>query len=200
MSGRGLWSLVVVSVLALAVGRTQGSPYDRVAYWDASYTASWAGAAAVTVRDAFQQAGYRVIGAAELKTWMLGHIVDKAPSVVVFCIDVVPNTVTETETAACTLRQYLEAGGKVVWYSDIPLYYQGVSGAGNNNWGSGGSTNVLGFYAANGAWDVNQQVKITALGTRWGLKTPWTSARPCTPTVATNFDVLATDTNGNAAA
>ena len=127
MVSKVLWSLMAVSALALTAGQAQGSPYDRVAYWDSTYATSWAGVGD-TVRDACVQAGYRVVNAAELKTWMDGHIADKNPSVVVFCRDDIPVTVGETETATCTLRRYLDAGGKVVWYSDIPLYYQALTG------------------------------------------------------------------------
>jgi hypothetical protein len=188
----------MVSVLALTAGQTQGSPYDRVAYWDSTYATSWAGDG-IAVRDALVAAGYRVVTAAELKTWMDGHIADKNPSVVVFCRDDLPSTVGETETATCTLRRYLDAGGKVVWYSDIPLYYQAGTGGGTTTWGTGGSTAVLGFNAAGGTWDTNGTVKITEAGARWGLTTPWTTARPMLATATTDLEILATAANGDAA-
>ncbi|MCX5647451.1 MAG: discoidin domain-containing protein, partial [Phycisphaerae bacterium] len=198
MYRRALWSFVMVSVLALTAAQTQGSPYDRVAYWDSTYATSWAGDG-IAVRDALVAAGYRAVNAAELKTWMEGHIADKNPSVVVFCRDDIPSTVAETETATCTLRRYLDAGGKVVWYSDIPLYYQAGAGGGTTTWGTGGSTAVLGFNAAGGTWDVNQQVKITEAGARWGLTTTWSTARPMLQTATTDLEILATAPNGNAA-
>ena len=198
MVGKVLWSLMAVSALTLTAGQAQGSPYDRVAYWDSTYATSWAGDG-VPVRDALVAAGYRVVNAAELKTWMDGHIADKNPSVVVFCRDDIPVTVGETQTATCTLRRYLDAGGKVVWYSDIPLYYQALTGGGTATWGTGGSTAVLGFNAAGGTWDVNQQVKITEVGARWGLTTTWSTARPAATAPTTDFEILATAPNGNAA-
>jgi hypothetical protein len=196
MSGKVLWSLVAVSALALTAGQTQGSPYDRVAYYDASSGVAWAGGGAVTVRDALQQAGYRVVNAAELKTWMEGHIADKKLSVVVMCQDVVPATVVETVTATCTIRRYLDAGGKVVWFSDWPFYYVGTT---SNSPGGNGATQILGFNASTGPNDTYQTVTITDAGRRWGLTTPWTSRRPTSPTVTPNLEVLAKDNNGNAA-
>jgi len=191
--------LIALSVVALAGGLAQGSPYNRVAYWDGSYATSWAGDG-IAVRDALQAAGYTVVNAAELKTWMDARIADKKLSVVVFCRDDVPITVAETNTANATIRQYLNAGGKVVWYADIPFYYQANSTGGTTNWGTGGSTNILGFNAAGGTWDVGQPVKITEAGTRWGLTTPWSSSRPAAGTGIDNFTILATDTNGSACA
>jgi hypothetical protein len=183
-------------VAALTAGQTQASPYDRVAYFDAAYGAAWAAGATTTVRDACLQAGYRVVTAAELKTWMDARIADKRLSVVVMCQDVVPTTVAETMTATCTIRRYLDAGGKVVWYADWPFYYCGTTGT---TWGSNGAVQVLGFNASSGPNDQNQLVTITELGRRWGLTTPWSSTRPTSPTITPNLEVLARDNNGNAA-
>jgi regulation of enolase protein 1 (concanavalin A-like superfamily) len=196
MSGKVWWSMMAVAVLALTAGQSLGSPYDRVAYYDAAYFTAWAGDGG-GVRDALQQAGYRVVNAAELKVWMDARIADKKLSVVVMCRDAVPITVAETMTPTCTFRRYLDAGGKVVWYSDWPLYYQGNPG--QVTWGSSGASQVLGFNASTGPNDQNQQVTITEAGRRWGLTTPWNSVRPTSPTVTPNLEVLATDNNGNAA-
>jgi len=193
---RGLKHLIVVMLLlAVAVGQAQGSPYIRVAYWDASQGTAWAGDG-IAVRDALAQAGYEVLDAAALKTWMDDRIADRRLSVVVMCRDVVPSTVAETQDANCTIRRYLDAGGKVVWYSDWPFYYRGTTGT---TWGSNGAVQVLGFNAATGPNDQNQQVTFTEMGIQWGLVTPWSSTRPTSPTVTDNLTVLAVDNNGNAA-
>ncbi|MBL7154316.1 MAG: hypothetical protein ISS79_11415, partial [Phycisphaerae bacterium] len=110
----------------LASGIAHGWEWDRAAYWDARYPTGWAAEPGpTTVRDALELAGYTILDADQLKTWMLGHIADGEQSVVVMCKDIVPDTVAETMTANCTFRQYLDAGGKVVWFSDWPIYYQG---------------------------------------------------------------------------
>ncbi|MEN6333138.1 MAG: discoidin domain-containing protein [Phycisphaerales bacterium] len=192
-------SLIVLSALAIVSGQAQGSPYDRVAYWDSAYATSWAGDG-IAVRDALQAAGYTVVNAAELKTWMDARIADRKLSVVVFCRDDVPATVAETNNANATIRQYLNAGGKVVWYADIPFYYQANSTGGTTNWGTGGSTNILGFNGAGGTWDAGGACTITETGTKWGLTTTWTSSRPAAGTGIDNFEILATDKNGNAPA
>jgi len=195
MCRRSVYFLVALSVLSVTVAETRGSPYDRVAYWDGSSGTAWAGDG-IAVRDALQQAGYTVVSAAELKTWMDARIADKKLSVVVMCRDVVPASVAETQDTNCTIRRYLDAGGKVVWYSDWPFYYCGTT---STVWNSSGAINVLGFNASSGPNEQNQQVTITEAGRRWGLTTPWSSARPTSPTITPDLTVLATDNNGNAA-
>ncbi|MGE5293281.1 MAG: discoidin domain-containing protein, partial [Solirubrobacterales bacterium] len=199
MCRKSVCSLIALTALAMIAGTAQGSPYDRVAYWDSGYATSWAGDG-IAVRDALQAAGYTVVNAAELKTWMDARIADKKLSVVIFCRDDVPSTVAETQTTDCTIRKYLDAGGKVVFYGDIPFYYQATTGGGTTNWGTGGSTNILGFNAAGGTWDAGAACTITETGTKWGLTTTWTSSRPAAGTGIDNFEILASDKNGNAPA
>jgi hypothetical protein len=172
---------------------------ERVAYWDAVYPTSWAEAEVTgAVRDALAAAGYTILDADQLKTWMDARIADKKLSVVVFCQDVVPDTVAETMDATCTIRKYLDAGGKVVWYSDIPFYYQGHADGTSTTWDTGGSTAILGFNAAGAGWDSGDAVTITTAGANWGLTQRWDSLRP---TAAGDVDsVLATDADGDAAA
>jgi hypothetical protein len=179
--------------------RAQAVQWDRALYWDDDYAAAWAGGA-TTIRDALEAAGYTVLDAKELKTWMDGHIKDKALSVVVFCHDVVPDTVAETMNTNCTIRKYLDAGGKVVWYSDWPFYYQGHSDGTNVTWDSAGATSVLGFNASSGPNGTMEEVVFTEAGIEWGLTTPWQSQRPTSVTITPNLTPLATISSGSAAA
>jgi hypothetical protein len=177
--------------------------YDRAAYWDESYPTNWADrTVAAAVKDALSAAGYTILNAAQLKTWMDGHIADEALSVLVFCNDIAPDTVVETNTASCTLRQYLDKGGKIIFYADIPFYNQGHGDNTNTNWAMGGSTGILGFSAADGGWGSNNTVTFTEAGIAWGLTETWNSQRPNSLAViaAENLTVLATDNDGEAAA
>ena len=62
----------------------QAQAWDRVAYRDSRYPTHWiADADTVIVRDALVAAGYTVLDADELKTWMDARIADGALSVVV---------------------------------------------------------------------------------------------------------------------
>ena len=84
------------------------------------------------------------------------------------------------ERPTCTIRRYLDACGKVVWYSDIPFYYSSRCPAARTRRGATtGSINVLGFAGSSATRDVvGAVVTITDACKRWGLKTPWTSTRP----------------------
>jgi len=186
-------------LLGSSTVQAQAVQWDRALYWDDDYTAAWAGGA-TTIRDALAAAGYTVLDADQLKTWMNGHIKDKALSVVVFCHDVVPDTVAETMNASCTIRKYLDSGGKVVWYSDWPFYYQGSSDGSNVTWGSAGATSVLGFNASSGPNDTMEEVVFTEAGIEWGLTTTWQSQRPTSVTITPNLTPLATISSGSAAA
>ena len=87
--------------------------WERAAYWDWQYSSTWAGGGEA-VRDVLEYAGYEVLDADELKTWMDARILDGKSSVVIFCKDVAPDTVLESMSSDCTLRRYLNAGGKIV--------------------------------------------------------------------------------------
>jgi len=188
-----------VLLLGLSTIQAQALQWDRAVYWDDDYPSAWAGGA-TTIRDALEAAGYTVLDADELKTWMDGHIADKALSVVVFCRDIVPDTVAESMNASCTIRRYLDAGGKVVWYSDWPFYYQGGSDGSRVTWGGSGATSILGFNASSGPNDTMEEVVFTEAGIEWGLTTPWQSQRPTSVTITQNLTPLATISSGSAAA
>jgi len=184
-------------VLGLAQGQARGA--HLAAYWDADYADHWIVAAdAATVRDTLEANSYDILDADQLKTWMDARIADGVASVIVFCKDVVPETVIETNTADCTLRKYLDAGGKVVLYGDIPFYNQGNPGSIETNWGDGGGVGILGFNTSSAPRDSGNTVTITDAGIEWGLTDTWVSQRPAAPG---EVDIiLATDDAGNAAA
>jgi|GEM_PF-2163666 len=183
-----------VSVEVTAGGGSGTIPWIRAAYWDTRYSTSWVHGSAI--RDALQSAGYEVLNADQLALWMDARILDGKPSVVVFCQDLAPDTVYEAASSSCTLREYLDAGGKIVWYGDIPLYYQGHSNGMRTEFGTGGSLGALGFNAAGGVWDRGEQVTLTEDGRSWGLTQTWVSTRPAS---GANLRVLARDSAGQAA-
>jgi hypothetical protein len=199
MCKRLIYPTLLLLVLGVTVGQAADVTWIRAAYFDATYASAWGGAGNAT-RDALAAAGYTILNAAELKTWMNARIADKKLSVVVMTMDVVPNTVGESMTASCTIRKYLDAGGKVVWYADWPFYYVSDATATRTTWGSAGATAVLGFNAATGPNDSYNVVTLTPEGIAWGLTQTWQSRRPTSPTATTNLTVLATDNAGNAAA
>jgi len=193
--------LLTFSLLLLAATAGPAAEFEwiRAFYYDARYPTAWQGDS-TAMRNALTAAGYTVLNADQLKTWMDARIADKKLSVVVFCQDVIPNTVGETMTATCTFRKYLDAGGKIVWYADWPLYYMGDATNTRTTWAAAGATAVLGFNASTGPNDSYNVVTFTPEGIRWGLTLTWQSRRPTSPTVTPNLTVLAKDNAGNAAA
>jgi len=191
-----------VLVLGSGAGQTWGA--YRAAYWDSDFTEGWIDEYAIEMRDHFDAAGYEILDADQLKTWMDARIDDGKLSAVVFCQDRTPETVCETNTADCTLRKYLDAGGKVVFHSDIPFWNQSNRGGSNTLWKGSGATGILGFEAAGPGSIRNsyQVVQITEVGLEWGLTETWESRRPADASVveAENLTVLATDDAGHAAA
>jgi len=177
---------------------TQFQEWDRVAYWDSRYRTNWAPhETSVAMRDALSAAGYTVVDADELKTWMDARIADRALSVVVMCRDNTPDTIVESVDTNCTLRRYLDAGGKVVFYADIPLYDIGHNDGTWDNPALSGQENILGI-SQGMRWDSWNTATITPTGADWGLTQTWSSLRATTDTAG--LTVLATDDEGNAAA
>lgn len=171
----------------------------RAAYYDERYRTSWATMPVPElVRGAFEDVGYEILDADQLKMWMDARIADGGQSVVVFCRDNAPDTVVESNSPDCTLRKYLDAGGKVVFYGDIPFWDVGHSDGTSEDYGGDGCANILGIPGVDWTNDTGTQVTITAEGTKWGLTETWTSNR-WTPAGRTTT-VLATDASGNAAA
>ncbi len=169
----------------------------RAAYFDIQYPSSWISWQSGSLRNAFQSAGYEILDANQLKTWMDARITGGEPSVVVFCQDIAPDTVVESMSSSCTLRQYLDAGGKIVWCGDIPMWMQGHSDGSITDWDHDGAYYILGFYAADGIWDSEDQVTFTSDGLNWGLTQAWASLRS---TLTSGLTVLAQDDSGYAAA
>ena len=202
---RRLMCLVLFTwVFGLATVQAQRIEWVRAAYWDVRYPTGWIDESiSGLLRDGLKAAGYEVLNADQLKTWMEARIADGKYSVVVLCRDNAPDTVVEPMNAS-PLRKYLDAGGKVVALCDIPFYTEGHVGMVKTSWANNGAPNILGFDTSpttgGVARDRRQAVTFTPAGTRWGLTQTWLSARPANPTNPADLIVLATDNAGSAAA
>ncbi|MGQ9525429.1 MAG: hypothetical protein ACUVTZ_11405, partial [Armatimonadota bacterium] len=186
------WKLGLCIALLVVLGASAATAaIQKVVYYDDNYAVSWISREnAIRLRDAAAAAGYTVVNAQQLKAWMDARIADKATSVVILAVDVVPDTVAENkpngdpDPANATINKYLHAGGKLVYVADWPFYYQGLPGGQRREWGEGNARNMAGFYV--GRWagynDANQPVTITPAGAAWGLTRTWTSVRATVPT------------------
>ncbi|MGH7517683.1 MAG: PQQ-binding-like beta-propeller repeat protein [Gemmatimonadales bacterium] len=98
-----------------AIRATEGPSVRRAVFYD-SAAAEFAGTkGGQTVRDYFSRFGYEVLDARALQSFFEERLKDKAPSVVVFALDVVPETVAREASDTVLFRRYLNAGGKIVW-------------------------------------------------------------------------------------
>lgn len=133
------------------------------------------------IADFFAKNEVRLLDANQLRDFMLEAINDKVAhkKLVVFSQDAAPNTVAENYYSTTTLREYLDAGGSILWIGDIPLYYIGEPGKEKPTLVDvyGTPTNMLGIVPVY-AYHPKTTVTIKALGRRIGLRSKWSGTRP----------------------
>jgi outer membrane protein assembly factor BamB len=186
------------SVLAVRLDDSPG--LARAVYWDESTEEMNGIARSETVRDFFAARGYEVLGADSLAAFLAARAADRAPSVVVFAQDQLPEGIGALRpemSVAAPLRRYLDAGGKVVWLGLPPLIWPpGPDGFTYSTIDRVATRRLLevdhspAFFDAYGA-------TVTDAGRRWGLEVGWLS-RWAADTAG--LEVLALDENGHAAA
>ncbi|MGH7599476.1 MAG: PQQ-binding-like beta-propeller repeat protein, partial [bacterium] len=104
---------------------TQVQQARRAVFWEASTGFNWFRFGLdEQIRDYFVREGYAQLDAKALAQFMQDGIANKTPSVVVFAAHRVPATVVNDSSEAALLRQYLNAGGKVVFLGAPPLVYK----------------------------------------------------------------------------
>lgn len=104
----------------------------------------------------------------ELEKFINERIKDKTPSVVVFALPVIPETVIGSAPETGLMRQYLDSGGKVLWMGDIPNYYAPDS-TGNFSRDDTDGTQLLDVEFANPTESGSYFSKATQTGLNWGL-------------------------------
>ena len=116
----------------------------------------------------FRDLGYEVLGSDSLARFMSERIRDGVPSAIVFAMDVAPASVMPTISDTVLIRQYLEAGGKVVWLGQL-IGVAAYDTAGNvTAYDPDRTTTVLGASMASLEFD-EFNGHPTPLGTRWGI-------------------------------
>jgi len=160
----------------------------KIVYYDPIYPASWMkGENAEKTRDYFVDRWFVEKNAQQLRDWI--HEVLKRrlayKSLIVFAQDIVPETVAEVPNETCLLRRYLNAGGRVVWWGDIPFWRQGKTDEALEYWDNSGPQAVLGVSYYNyhfswnppkegggRIWDSDLPPEITPMGRDIGLTYP----------------------------
>jgi hypothetical protein len=164
---------------------------DKAVYYDPTYgTGGWVGAGADAIDQYFTAAGYKELDAAGLADFMKSHAQSKTPSVVVMPTDLFPETVVDISSGAVTktniINDYMNNGGRVVYFGDVPFYNIAKADATNYSPGDNGGITILGF-SRNGNNDANYATTPSPVGAALGLKSSWTSQRP---TDAGNVDIV----------
>ncbi|MGH7535596.1 MAG: hypothetical protein ACREMG_08420 [Gemmatimonadales bacterium] len=138
-----------------------------------------------------------MLAAAGLRTFLAGRAADRVPSVVVFAIDHLPETVAPVAADTVLFRRYLDHGGKVVWPGIPPMLWPRDPRTGEFADYSGidraAPPRLLGVDHARGNFD-GFGAMVTPEGTRWGLTGWWEANWSVDPKGVT--EALAVDDNG----
>ncbi len=70
-----------------------------------------------------KERGFYHLDSARLHKFLTDRIADKAPSVIVFAYDMIPPNMVGENPKTGMIRQYLEAGGKILWFGNTPNLY-----------------------------------------------------------------------------
>lgn len=210
-TGAPVFSSPAVAGDLVVVGSTDGGVYalrtgdqpavKRAVFFDSSYRKAASVRDPETMSQYLAHRGYEVLNAEALARFLTDRIADRAPSVIVFAIDRAPSSVTAPPLASSMLRQYLNAGGKVVWTGKPPLIYDLDLEKGSYppmsamNWRA--PNDLLGVSYDAALFDV-RGVRATAEGLRIGLPKRWRDSWSVAPAGVTT--VLGRDEWGLAAA
>lgn len=175
---------------------SEGIPTYRAVFWDESLANSSI-LPSLPARVHFEQNGYEVVDAEGLRTFLRDRLEERARSVVVFAMDVVPATVAAEPSDTVLLRRYLEAGGKVVWLGAPPLSIVRNDEGRFLAFDRARPQQLLGVDFGQSNFDYYGSTP-TELGRTWGLERGWVSSFSVAPSDA--IDVLALDENGLASA
>lgn len=98
--------------------------------------------------------------------------------IIIFSQDIVPETICEESGSNTILREYLDAGGSVVWMGNIPLFYIGRENEPQliHAWKYGAPVYMLGIIPL--FVSTLKSVDLNFLGKTLGLRHHWTSTRP----------------------
>jgi outer membrane protein assembly factor BamB len=120
--------------------------------------------------------GYERLDTLSLSKFLKARIEDKKESVVVFATDVVPDDIIQSTSGPCLFRQYLDAGGKVVWPGTIPNLYKLDANGNVIGEDPGVAEKALGVkYSITHDWG-SYNSRATEEGKKWGLPEWWVSS------------------------
>jgi len=175
---------------------------DKAVYYDSAFPGAWiTDSNGQQIMQYFTDKGYQLLDSTTLAGFMQSHVTSKAPSAIVLAEDILPDTVIDISSGSVTKKNligdYLNNGGRVIHYGDIPFYnIYNTSDGSKFNAADNGGVQVLGFKAAGGTWDKGDISSIAPGGQAFGLTSTWTSVRPASPS---DVDVVLETAAGGAA-
>jgi outer membrane protein assembly factor BamB len=150
---------------------SDSAPVKRAVFFDSTYLKISQLPNSPELSKYFANRGYEVLNAHALATFLEARIADRAPSVVVFAIDALPNEVATAPVTSSLVRRYLDRGGKIVWSGLPPMIWPVAPGKERGGlqevvWNA--PEQLLGVNHDAALFDV-QTVRATDDGKRWGL-------------------------------
>jgi len=187
-------------IYALRLGSAAEAP-KRVVFFDSTYLRASQVANSSDVARYLRNGGYETLDAKAVAKFLDDRVADRAPSVVVFAIDLPPADVVKAPLATSLLRRYLNAGGKIVWLGLPPNIWpveplEGQRKSLNEvQWAA--PEELLGVPHGDALFD-QRGARATPVGQHWGLTSRFRATWSVAPTGVTN--VLALDDWGLAGA
>jgi eukaryotic-like serine/threonine-protein kinase len=162
-----------------AVRLADGPPVKRAVFFDSTYLSISQIQNAAEVSRYLGNRGYETLDARSLASFLEARISDRAPSVVVFAIDALPDAVASEPVRSSLFRRYLDSGGKVVWSGLPPMIWPvqpGKERAGLKEVMGNAPSELLGVGHDDALFDV-RAARVTDEGKRWGVpartRTAW---------------------------
>ena len=159
------------------------------------------------VATVLESVGFSLRNAADLQGWMQDVLNNRRASrtLVVMAQDVIPATVAPSPSPSTLIRQYLDAGGSVLWLGDVPFAYQGRPDGTSTYWGPSAQQQILSIPNPSTYWVAppGSPVQPQPAGAGYGIGVlPWWQAPNSTRALAPYCWVqsLARIANGGSAA
>jgi len=148
---------------------------------DSTYPSSWINDSLGypdKIASFFSNNAVKLVDADELKQFMVSSLEEGSShqKLVVFSQDIVPKTIAENYYTTTTVREYLDAGGSLLWIGDIPLFYIGDEKKVDKAWQKGTPVNMLGIHPVFA--NPKRTVTFTKCGRNIGMKHKWSGTRP----------------------
>lgn len=159
------------------------SEVEVVVYFDTNYPSSYIDSKKgypLKIATFLKNRGISVLNATEIRDFIKESLKNQNANfkIIIFSQDIVPETICEEARSNTLLREYLDAGGNIVWMGDIPLFYIGRENETEliHTWKYGAPVYMLGIIPL--FVSTLKSVRLHYLGKKLGLRHHWTSTRP----------------------